>query len=685
MLKRKADQSCVALVVGNSAYAPGIGKLTNPVNDADDTAASLEHLGFTVTKVVNADRITFQQAVEKFGKNLIGKQAACFYYAGHGMQAEGENYLLPLGEELNNEHELQFKAINAGFVLAQMEAAKCPINLVVLDACRDNPLAKAGRTTVRGLAQVQGPAGSLIVYATAAGKTAQDGNGRNGVFTSAFLKHLATPGQDIDLFLRVVSGEVQQSTSGKQIPWRSSNLTQGFCFVPAPTAAELEAERKVRGQLLGTLEAQQAEMNRQRKAEEAVMLAKQAEITEMEEKIKAAQAKMNAGGVGSTAGDLDAIVAMVDAKEQQAAELAALRRKADEARQAREAELAQLTAQDKRHREAALEIDLAKYRKIAKSSHGSEMKDAAWAAILRKWNVSNIEVGDESELAFRVFPDKPAAVAAAAAAATAADRAFADGGRPALEAFVTQYPQHTRAAEARRQIAMIPPWASGVGKDQYGTWAQLAMSGQRQIMRLIPTGTFTRENGSVVTLSPFWLGDSAVTQGFWQATMGNNPSHFTGDLNRPVEQVSWVDCQRFFTILNGQVRGMTATFPTEAQWEYACRTGTIGDYSGDLNAMAWYIRNSGRKTHPVKTKAANAWGLYDMHGNVWQWCADRYGEYPSGAVTDPVGPATGSFYVNRGGCWSGEAWSCRSAFRGRDQNDHRSNSVGFRICAQATP
>ena len=251
VMQRKQDKSCIALVVGNSKYADA--PLKNPVNDAEDTAKALENLGFTVTKVLDTDRIAFQKAVEEFGKSIIGKQAACFYYAGHGIQVAGENFLLPVGETLNNEAEVQYKAVNAGLVLAQMEAAKCPINLVVLDACRNNPLSKTGRSSVKGLAQVQGPAGSVIVYATAAGQIAGDGDGRNGVFTAAFLKHLTTPGQDIDLFLRVVSGEVQKASEGKQVPWRSSNLTQGFCFVPAPTAAELELERKQRGELLGTL------------------------------------------------------------------------------------------------------------------------------------------------------------------------------------------------------------------------------------------------------------------------------------------------------------------------------------------------------------------------------------------------------------------------------------------------
>ncbi len=732
VLKRKADQSCIALVVGNAAYPDQ--PLKNPVNDADDTAAALERLGFTVTKVVNADRVKFQQAVEQFGKQIIGKQAAAFYYAGHGLQVAGDNYLLPLGEVLNNEAEVAYKAINAGLVLAQMEAARCPINLVVLDACRDNPLARFGRSTVKGLAQVHGPAGSMLVYSTAPGQIASDGDGRNGIFTGAFLKHLATPGQDIDLFLRVVSGEVQQASGGRQIPWRSSNLTQGFTFVPAPTTVELESEHKSRGQLLGTLEAQQAEMDRQRKVEEAVILAKQAEITEMEQKIKAAQAKMNAAGKDGASGDFGTIMNMIDTKEKQAAELVDMRRKADEARRQREAELAQLAEAERTKRTKALDADLARFRKAVSSEHGAAMKDAAWAALLKKWNVADVVVGDESELTFKIFPEK-----LASAAEAAAKRAFADGDRLVLEAFVSQYPQHPRVAEARRQINLIPPWASGSGKDQYGFWANLIVAGVTQRFRWIAPGMFTMGSLQVekdaavqadakadllkdeiphqVTLTKgYWLADSACTQALWQAVTRSNPAKFTDSLHNPVEQVSWNDCQQFLISLNGRVKGGGFALPTEAQWEYACRAGTTTafnfgttittdqvNYDGNFPfgvAAKYPFRGTSKgldpadgfvlilnrqKTVPVKSLPPNAWGLYEMHGNVWQWCADWYGDYPSGAVSDPTGPSSGSRCVSRGGSWYSVAWLCRSAKRSCSAPDYRLNNLGFRLCAKATP
>jgi formylglycine-generating enzyme required for sulfatase activity len=119
--------------------------------------------------------------------------------------------------------------------------------------------------------------------------------------------------------------------------------------------------------------------------------------------------------------------------------------------------------------------------------------------------------------------------------------------------------------------------------------------------------------------------------------------------------------------------------PTEAQWEYACRAGTTGDYAGNLDEMGWYGSNSGNKPHPVGQKRANAWGLHDMHGNVWEWCLDWYGNYPGGSVTDPKGAGSGSVRVLRGGCWNYVAGNCRSANRGGNVPGFRNGSLGFRL------
>ena len=179
----------------------------------------------------------------------------------------------------------------------------------------------------------------------------------------------------------------------------------------------------------------------------------------------------------------------------------------------------------------------------------------------------------------------------------------------------------------------------------------------------------------------FYLGKYQVTQAQWEAVMGANPCHFKG-ADRPVEQVSWEECQEFIKRLNATGKG-AFRLPTEAEWEYASRAGSTGRYCfGDneaqLGEYAWYT-NSGNETQPVGRKKANGWGLHDMHGNVWEWCQDWYGDYPTGAVTDPHGASSGSDRVYRGGCWGCDASFTTSAVRCWYGPDYRSYNLGFRL------
>ena len=182
----------------------------------------------------------------------------------------------------------------------------------------------------------------------------------------------------------------------------------------------------------------------------------------------------------------------------------------------------------------------------------------------------------------------------------------------------------------------------------------------------------------VLISKAFELQTREVTQAQWQAVMGSNPSSFKGP-DLPVEKVSWDDAQAFIAKLNAKNDGYRYRLPTEAEWEYAARAGTTGPYAGDLDAMAWYEQNSGRTTHPVGTKAANAWGLYDMHGNVWEWVQDWDGNYDASAVTDPVGPSSGSYRVLRGGSWRHESQYCRSADRNSSSPGYRGYFLGLRL------
>jgi formylglycine-generating enzyme required for sulfatase activity len=196
-----------------------------------------------------------------------------------------------------------------------------------------------------------------------------------------------------------------------------------------------------------------------------------------------------------------------------------------------------------------------------------------------------------------------------------------------------------------------------------------------------------------VTISQgFWMSRYEVTQEEYQSVTGTNPSFFTGEMKRPVEMVSWLEATNYCGQLTARERaagrlpaGYEYRLPTEAEWEYACRTGTTTRFSfGDdlsltpLDGYAWYYSNSGNTTHPVGLKQPNAWGLYDMNGNVGVWCSDWHGTYSGGSVTDPRGPATGAYRAVRGGIWALIGWYCRTACRSSESADNRSDSLGFR-------
>ena len=239
-----------------------------------------------------------------------------------------------------------------------------------------------------------------------------------------------------------------------------------------------------------------------------------------------------------------------------------------------------------------------------------------------------------------------------------------------------------------------PDWAVGWGVDEYGVFADFRLGNACQRMRWIGPGTFMMgspddEKGrfddeqihSVTLTLGYWLGETTCTQVLWQAVMGSNPSGFEGR-DRPVENVTWDDCQAFFEKANGLLDGGGLRLPTEAEWEYACRAGTTTPFwfGQDLTPEQANFDRAGRKqTAAVKEFPCNGWGLYQMHGNVWEWCQDWQGEYPDGPVEDPTGPDMGVHRVFRGGGWGNPARYCRSAYRFAFHPGDRRVILGFRL------
>jgi hypothetical protein len=241
-VKDFSSEKRVALVIGNSNYK--YNPLKNPGNDAEDIAKELKNFGFEVILKKNINRREMAGAIKEFGKKIRNGGVGLFYFAGHGVQIKGENYLIPLNEHIETEEDVEFEAIQAGRILAEMERAGNKMNIIILDACRNNPFESSSRNSLRGLARMDAPTGSLLVYSTSPGKTALDGeNARNGVFTESLLTELKTnPSVNINDLLINVRTRVISKTDSAQTPWESSSLTGKFYFARS-TVDEYESFR----------------------------------------------------------------------------------------------------------------------------------------------------------------------------------------------------------------------------------------------------------------------------------------------------------------------------------------------------------------------------------------------------------------------------------------------------------
>ncbi len=270
-------------------------------------------------------------------------------------------------------------------------------------------------------------------------------------------------------------------------------------------------------------------------------------------------------------------------------------------------------------------------------------------------------------------------------------------------------------SQSRSTPAMLPPlvpeWAEIFGEDRFGLFAEFTLHGVRFVWRWIPPGPFLmgspksemgREMRPLFAESPqhrvtithgFWLGETPVTQSQWSSLMQHNPSRFFKDgTQRPVEQVHWYVCVDFVNRLNGTLPALNASLPSEAQWEYACRAGTTTAFHDGssctvpegfdpaLDQLGWFDANIQMKTQPVKEKRPNKWGLYDMHGQVWEWCLDDKRSYSDQPQKDPLG-SLGPTRVLRGGSWRSRAHLCRAASRGSERADSFWDDFGLRLSA----
>jgi formylglycine-generating enzyme required for sulfatase activity/uncharacterized caspase-like protein len=589
---KAAKNQRAALVIGNSAYKTS--PLANPVNDANDMAALLEKLDFHVTKLTDASRREMKEAINAFGKRLRKGGTGLFYFAGHGVQVEGINYLIPIGAIIESERDVQYESVNANRVLSKMQDAGNPLNMVFLDACRNNPFARMFRSAQQGLAPMDAPKGSLVAFATAPGNTAADGTGRNGVFTKHLITQMPLPGLEIGLMMRRVRAGVQADTGDKQTPFELSSLTGSFYFNNASGEPSAPAAPPP-----------------------SVTLPPQPPGTK-------------ASGIG----DYEAVA------------------------RKRKAVMAKWRTWQER-----MESEYEKAESLCQDPvFKPEEKADIWGRFLAAYGEDNPYSNRDESLRVRAEGAQRDWEAKKGQMLAMGSRPGPVGGKSFTNSLGMKF-------------VYIAP----------GTFTMGSPSGE--------LGRDSDENQHRVALSRgYYLQTTEVTQGQWKAVMGSNPSHFKncGD-DCPVENVSWNDAQNFIRKLNQKEGGDKYRLPTEAQWESAARAGSDTalanggitekecGHDPNLDAMGWYCGNANKTSHPVRRKKPNAWGLYDMIGNVWEWCQDWKGDYPSRAVTDPTGPSGGSGRVKRGGSWLSDARYCRSADRDIRDPGSRLDYLGFRL------
>ena len=277
----------VALVVGNADYKSA--PLTNPVNDARDIAAVLRDLGFSVIEKINADKREMVSAIDAFYRNLRGARVGLFYFAGHGMQIQGANYLVPVGTRISSESDVQFEAVNAGRVLGKMHDAGNKLNIVILDACRDNPFKRSFRTGRTGLAQMDAPKGTIIAYATAPGSVAADGTGRNGIYTEHLLRNIKRSDLSVQDVFRETGLGVMGATGERQVPWTSATPVPEYCLARGFIALSQPSERTAFAEERARLEAE-----RRRLAEEKRRLDEDRKQAAERERLAKEKAKLEA-------------------------------------------------------------------------------------------------------------------------------------------------------------------------------------------------------------------------------------------------------------------------------------------------------------------------------------------------------------------------------------------------------
>jgi len=624
--------SRLALVIGNSNY--DFSLLSNPVNDATDMASTLQGLGFNVILKKNADLQSMEEALEDFGNRLKTGGVGLFFYAGHGVQVAGNNYLIPVGAKINKESDVKFKTVDANRVFAEMENANNGFNIVILDACRDNPFKSKFRSISRGLAIVSdAPIGTFIAYSTGPGKVAADGEGRNSPYTSALLRYMKEPGLAIEDVFKNVRQRLNRETGGKQTPWEVSSLQGKFFFQPSVAASD---------------------------------------VAPVSTPISSEPLKLQKpSDTGFSLDDLEKKAKEVEANKAQWSNNMKKMKTA----------FNQVSAYDKKNVSPGLKISA--WQRFLGSYAGndpySEEDDN-----LRNRAQEQITRLEEKRLAMAKPPARLQTQPTTGASSlkdpvTGMEFVFVKGGCYDMgDTF-----GDGEAVEKPVHNVCVSDFYMGKHEVKVG-----------QFMKFVNDTSYKTEaekgGGCYTYTGKVWGKDSTKN---WR-----DPGFSQTD-EHPVVCVSWNDSNAYIDWFNRKT-GKTYRLPTEAEWEYAARSGgknykyswgngspsgNIADESGKRQFSGWTIWQGYDDgyvfTAPEGQFKPNDIGLYDMSGNVWEWCQDRYDKsyYSNSSKDNPQGPSSGSHRVLRGGSWFDIPGDVRAAGRLRGDPGYRDSSTGFRV------
>jgi formylglycine-generating enzyme required for sulfatase activity len=638
----------LALVIGNNDYRYE-STLHSPVNDARDMAKLLRRFGFTVIDKYNLTQRAFDQVVQSFEKKLHNYNVGLFYYSGHGLQSQGDNYLVPIDARIRSAVDIKYTSINANQILDKMEYANKHINLLILDACRNNPYKSIRKGFNKGLAEMS-PRGSLIAFATAPKMTALDGTERNSIYTKHLLRQLRTqPYLSVVDLLTQVAGGVAKETKQKQWPWMSASLTKQFCFGACGYSGDA-----------GKLERQQAELERQRvELERQRAQLKQQRIEAEQQRVQSERAKIRQDTKLDEAKRRKLAQNLRECKGHFQANRLTTGRGATAL--ACYKDVLRLDANNSTALRGLASIE-ERYVKWAERAlkKGQKSKVRKYLASLRMVNPNSLQlVGLESQLESMSTPTT---------------------GFPSQQIISNQ--------------ARVP---GDVFQDR------LKDGGLGPEMVVIPKGRFQMgdiQGGRGSNEKPvhwvdinyqFAMGKYEVTfveyDKFAQATGRKKPSdRGWGRGRRPVINVSWKDANAYTKWLSRQTNEKYR-LPSEAEWEYAARAGTKTKYwwgnnigKNKANCYGCGSRWDNKQTAPVGSFRANQFGLYDTVGNVYEWVTDNYQKSYNGAPSYGSAWKKASKYrVLRGGSWLNNPDNTRAAFRYGYYPDFRNYFLGFRV------